>query len=198
MGLPELRQWVQANADTETSPTWGLTLRQAIQQGHDSAVSEILNRPRAGISAGRGVLTATVFNGEFTLEMRSQLTNAERTALNDILASGEIDVSGAGISSRLASLGFPVTRPGSIAEQELGRPVTLDDIAAAINRTRKRIEQRLACEADGSISLAHYEDGIEVPAHRHPHPAGLRIDPTWASTALTEAQILRALEGRRP
>lgn len=190
MGMSELRQWAQANLDVVSSATYGLTLRQAIAQGHDGAVHEIANAPLPAFQVGRGTLPWVVFNAEFTSPMYAQLSNQEKSWLDAQRVGAEgIDVSAAQVKPVLEGVGFPTERDGSPAEFHLGHPVSLAAVAQVVQRVQHRREERKACAADGRIELVFYEDGVELA--RALHPNGLRLaDLGQVDVNLTEAEIL--------
>jgi hypothetical protein len=197
MTMQTLRAWVLANPTDPTDPAFRVdggptTLADAIAAGHDAAVAECLNRVRASVDVPRGKLTAEEFLADWTPTMDAGLTNQQRNWLSlQLTAGGGINTAAPAVAPVLALVNYPTTRKGSVAEAELGHPVSVADVANALNRRAPKREQRKVCDATGAVYLASFEDGVEV--ERHAHPDGLQLDPAVADPAMTESQINAAL-----
>lgn len=200
MGMIELRDWVAANLDIESTTIAGttLTLREAMTSGHAEAVTSILNRVRKGATVARGVVASVACAAELTPGMYAQLTASERDVLVVWLSVDQIDLDGPAVAPVLARIGYPMTHDGSIAGQLLGHALAPGNIPDALvawgyQAPQRRIEERKVCAADGSVWVATYDDGVERSRHPLLDGTGKARVVAGGDVTYTESQINLAL-----
>lgn len=208
-----IEDWLANHSDARS--VRGLTLGDALTQGDDEAVAELLSQVTPDLAVGRGRIPVVEFAADLAPAMDASLSATERRTLTTVwLAGDEIDVDGPAISPVLARVGFPTMRPASPAEVFFNRArLTAQDIPAlGLTVRATHVTEHLTVAPDGYVYLEVRErvghqsqlyrqrERLLVMDHKQ---EPLRLDPIIgamvADGALTEGAIHRLVrEAMRP